>query len=89
MKTQEERGHYDPMPYVAKLLREKLLMEEKNLEFFEKNLSSQDPLVVRQANGSIPSNKNRVEELQNALEFLKTYKKEVKGKSAVSDNPSK
>jgi len=77
------------MPYVAKLLRERLLMEERNLEFFEKNLSSSDPMTVRQANGSIPSNKNRVEELQNALEFLKTYKKENKVKSAVSDSPTK
>lgn len=85
----EERGNYDPMPYVAKILREKLSMEEKNLKFFENNLTSCDPIVVRQANGSIPSNKNRVEELQNALVFLKTYKKENKVKSAVSDNPIK
>lgn len=83
----EERGNYDPMPYVAKILREKLSLEEKNLTFFENNLSSKDPLIVRQACGSIPSNKNRVDELKNAIAFLKTYKKE--NKSAVSDNPSK
>jgi hypothetical protein len=56
-----------PMPYVAKLLRERLLNEEKSLEFFEKNLTSTDPLVVRQAEGSIPSNQHRVGELKRRV----------------------
>jgi hypothetical protein len=67
---------FNPMPYVAKILREKLLKEEKSLETFEKNLNSEDYFIKRQAHGSIPSNKSRVEELKNALEFLKTYKKQ-------------
>lgn len=64
------------MPYVAKILRENLSREEKSLSFFEKNLNSEDTLVRRQAEGSISSNKSRVEELKNALEHLKTFKKQ-------------
>ena len=65
----------DPMPYVAKILREKLNYEQKFLAIFEKNLNSEDLLIKRQANGNIPSNKIRIDELENAIEFLKTYKK--------------
>ncbi len=64
------------MPYVAKILRENLSREEKSLSFFEKNLNSKNTLVRRQAEGSISSNKSRVEELKNALEHLKTFKKQ-------------
>jgi hypothetical protein len=68
--------NHNPMPYVAKILRENLSREEKSLSFFEKNLNSEDTLVRRQAEGSISSNKSRVEELKNALEHLKTFKKQ-------------
>ena len=53
-----------------------LSKEEKSLSFFEKNLNSEDILVRRQAEGSISSNKSRVEELKSALEHLKTFKKQ-------------
>jgi len=67
---------YNPMPYVAKILRENLAREDKFLAIFESNIDSADHLIKRQALGSIPSNKSRIEELKNALEFLKTYKKQ-------------
>ncbi len=68
----------DQMPYVAKILREKLLQEEKSLTFFETNLNSKDDLVRKQSEGNISSNKSRIEELKNAIEYLKTYKKTTK-----------
>lgn len=63
----------DPLPYAAKILREKLIYEEKFLTSFERNINSEDILIKRQAEGSIPSNKHRIEELKNAIEYLKTY----------------
>jgi hypothetical protein len=63
------------MPYVAKILRDKLFMEEAGLKTWERKLTSQDPMTVRQAEGNIPSNKHRIMELQEAMNFLKTYKK--------------
>lgn len=68
----EER---DPLPYVAKILKEKLHSEEKSLIIFEANLNSEDFYTKRQAEGNVSSNKSRVEELKTALIFLKTYKK--------------
>jgi hypothetical protein len=66
----------DNMPYVAKILRERLALEEKNLAIFEQNIHSEDFLTKRQAKGSISSNKSRVEELKNAIEHLRTFKKQ-------------
>ena len=66
---------YDPMPYVARMLRDRILVEEEALLFFEKNSVSEDPYVKMQAAGNIPSNRSRVLELKAALEFLRTYKK--------------
>ncbi len=63
------------MPYVARILREVLLKEEKSLAIFEKNINSEDFLTKRQAAGSIPSNTFRIEELKTAINYLKTYKK--------------
>lgn len=79
MKTQEERGSFDPLPYVAKILREKLLMEQRGLATFEKNITSEDFFTRRQAEGSLPSNRHRMMELEEALEFLKSYKKSKPG----------
>ena len=70
----EERER-DLMPYVAKILRAKLHFEERGLKIFESRLTSNDPMIVRQAEGNIPSNKYRIMELQEAMNFLKTYKK--------------
>ena len=69
----------DPMPYVAKILREKLILEKKFLYTFERNINSEDFLIKRQAEGNISSNQSRIEELNNALEYLKTYKKQKNG----------
>lgn len=69
----------DPLPYVAKILREKLIYEKKFLASFERNINSEDILVRRQAEGNIPSNKHRIEELKIAIEYLKTYKKQKNG----------
>lgn len=70
----EERN---TMPYVSKILREQLLREEKFLIIFENNSNSTDLLTKRQADGNIPSNKSRIEELKNAIEHLKTFKKQT------------
>lgn len=79
-----------PLPYVAKLLRDKLLQEENSFLFFENGLLSNDPLVVRQAQGSISSCQSRINELKTSLEFFKTYKKDKKeNKSASITTPSK
>lgn len=71
----EER---DPLPYVAKILKEKLHSEEKSLITFEANLNSEDFYIKRQAEGNVSSNKSRIEELKIAIDYLKTYKKEKK-----------
>ena len=70
----EERER-DLMPYVAKILRDKLFLEEKGLKLFESRLSSSDPMIVKQAEGNIPSNRYRIMELHEAMNYLKTYKK--------------
>ena len=64
--------------YVNKVLNERLREEKKNLEFFENNLKSSDPLTVRQAAGSIPSCSHRIEELEEGIKFLlDTYDNDV------------
>ena len=80
METKPKVQVFIPMPYVAKILRDKLLIEEKSLLFFEKNLMSENPAAVRQAAGSIPSCKHRKMELKDAYDFMLTFKKEKKEK---------
>ena len=71
----EEREYNALWPYVARILREKLNYEKKFLSSFEKRLNSEDFFIKRQAEGNIPSCKTRIEELEKAIQHLKTFKK--------------
>ena len=55
------------IPYALKLLEVALSRERANLFEFEGNLTSTDPMVVRQARGSIGSCQSRVGQLETAL----------------------
>lgn len=71
----------DDIPYVTKILSEKLDYEQRFLKIIEKNISSSDPLTARQANGNLNSCKERIIQLEESLEFLKAYRKPFKEKN--------
>lgn len=72
----------DDIPYVTRILNEKLVFEQKSLDIWNKNLKSSDALVVRQANGNINSCQERIEQLTQAIEFLKLFVAPPKTKKA-------
>jgi hypothetical protein len=70
-------GHeYDHMPFVTKILKDQLVVEEESLKLFEYNSLSDDFHTKKQADGNLSSNRSRIQDIKNALEFLKTYKKQ-------------
>jgi hypothetical protein len=56
--------------YSVKLLEEQLSKNKRELEFWKSNLSSKDPLVVRQAQGNIGGCETRIEDLTAGLAIL-------------------
>lgn len=55
------------IPYIIKLLEDTLSKERKNLDFWNKSLVSDDALIVKQAQGNISSNQERVRQAEEAL----------------------
>lgn len=60
--------------YAIKVLTALLHKEEKGLSHWYSRLTSDDPLIVRMANGNIPSNEYRVKELKEVLELISPKK---------------
>jgi hypothetical protein len=58
--------------FTIKVLEKQLIAEKHQLKLWESILLKEDVNNShRQANGNIPNNKNRISELENALEYLK------------------
>jgi hypothetical protein len=59
--------------FTIKVLEKQLIAEKQQLKLWETVLLKDDvDNSHRQANGNIPNNKNRISELENALEFIKS-----------------
>ena len=59
--------------FTIKVLEKQLIAEKQQLKLWETILSKDDVNNSHlQANGNIPNNKNRISELENALEFIKS-----------------
>ena len=63
------------------MLEEALSKERKNLDFWNKVATSEDHWIVRQANGNLSSNKERVRQLEETL--LDLYPLEQRQKDNV------
>ena len=58
------------IPYVIKILEDTLSRERKNLEFWNRMLTSDDSLVVRQARSNVSSNQERVRQVEEVMLLL-------------------
>jgi hypothetical protein len=58
------------IPCVLRLLEDRLSKERKDRVEWERNLRSDDPMVVRQARSNVESNRSRIEQYEAALEDL-------------------
>ncbi len=60
--------------YSLKILRDFLSKEEKSLMYWKYVIEKDttDELLMRQANGNIPSNIERIEDLKRSIELINT-----------------
>lgn len=70
-KINKMKNAQGKIPYALKVLETTLTREQKNLEYWHAKKLSADPLVVRMADGSLPSCESRVQQLVDAIEELK------------------
>lgn len=69
-EKKKKRIKNDPYPCVTKLLTDALAQEKKWKASFEKLAQSSDPLTMRLAEGNIPSNTSRIDQIQQAMAIL-------------------
>jgi len=62
---------FTKFPYSVKLLEEELSINQKELDFWNKNLSNTDPLVVRQAKGNVGGCESRIKDLTEGILMLR------------------
>lgn len=60
--------------YSIRLLTDKLRENREELLLWERKLNSDDELEIRQAKRNYPACENRIEDLKNGIQIIKSYR---------------